>query len=513
MQERPNILIVMTDHQRMDTVQPGHPCITPNTDNFITESVNFANTFCPTAHCCPARATFFSGLYPSRHGVWNNVNNSYAINRGPYEHIRMFSQDLASAGYNLAYTGKWHVSAFAKQGPAAYGWDELGHYGDQIQDPFQKWEKIRSTADNDPDLPEAKILMPGFQSHDLYGVDERGGAADESIMHRGIKALSDLAGRADPWALFIGWSEPHAPYKIPRRYLDKYDLENVKLPESFTDDMSDKPDYYQKLRKRVFDQLGEERTKDAIRHFWAVCTHIDDMFGKVLDALDATGQADNTIVLFCSDHGDYAGDHGLFHKQVPSFLGAYRVPAILRWPREVKNPGRRVDALVSLADFAPTFLDTAGLAINRYFTGRSLVPFVEDKLPTEWREEICMQCEGTEQLFTQRQVLTRRFKYVYNGFGRDELYDLRNDPHETVNREADPAYETVKRDLVARMWRFAYLEQDRLGETQYIMVNTAPWGPKEGFKDSVGKNLPTAIPLGEENNGKLFREFTSGAAK
>lgn len=505
--QKPNILIVMTDHQRMDTVQPGHPCITPNTEKFLAESVNFTHTYCPTAHCCPARATFFSGLYPTRHGVWNNVNNTYAINRGPHEHIRMFSEDLADAGYNLAYTGKWHVSAYGRQGPAAYGWSELEHYGDRVQDPFQKWEKIRSTADQDPDIPDAKIQMPGFYSNDLYGEDESGGAGDERTMNKALEALPGLAEGGKPWGLFIGWNEPHAPYKIPQRYLDMYDLDDISLPESFSDNMSDKPDYYQKLRRRVFDQLGVERTKDAIRHFWAMCTHIDDMFGKVLAALESTGQADNTIVLFCSDHGDYAGEHGLFHKQVPSFLGAYRVPAVVRWPARVKNPGRSVDAFVSLADFAPTFLEAAGLPVNRYFTGRSLIPFLDDNSPPDWRDEICMQCEGTEQLFTQRQVLTKKYKYVYNGFGRDELYDMKNDPHETKNLDADPAYDSVKRGLVARMWRFAYLEQDRLGETQYLMVNTAPWGPKEGFKDDKGKSLPTAVPKGEENNLELVETF------
>jgi arylsulfatase A-like enzyme len=295
--------------------------------------------------------------------------------------------------------------------------------------------------------------------------------------------------------------------------VEKYDLQNIPLPESFSDDMSDKPDYYQKLRARVFNQLGEEGTRDAIRHFWAVCTHIDEMFGNVLEALDGTGQADNTLILFCSDHGDYAGDHGLFHKQVPSFLGAYRVPAILRWPGRIRSPGRDEDALVSLADFAPSFLEAAGLAPSRYFTGRCLTPFLEDNPPPDWREEICMQCEGTEQMFTQRQVLTADYKCVYNGFGRDELYDMQNDPHEMVNLEDDPAFDAVKRDLVARMWRFAYLEQDRLGETQYLMVNTAPWGPKEGFKDEIGKSLPTAVPLGAENDADVVEEFRRGARR
>jgi arylsulfatase A-like enzyme len=494
---RPNILIVMTDHQRMDTVLPEHPCITPNLTRLSEDGLTFTHVLPPMAHCCPARATFHSGLYPSRHGVWNNVDNEYAINHGPHEHIRMFSQDLRDAGYDLAHSGKWHVSACAHQTPRAYGWRELGPYGESIQSTSGKWEAIREAAAN-PE-PDASIRMPGYHPHDLYATDENAGKGDEAIMQRALDELPALAAGDKPWCLYIGWNGPHAPYRAARRYVDMYDLDDIPLPASFGDEMADKPDYYGKLRRQVFDQLGERGARDAIRHFWAMCTHLDDLFGRVLEALEKTGQADDTLVLYCADHADYAGDHGLFHKQVPSFLGAYLVPGVIRWPKGLSNPGRRVDEFISLADFAPTFMELAGVAPTRYLTGRSFVPFLEDKPPEDWRQEICTQCEGTENLFTQRQVISKEYKYVYNGFGRDELYDLANDPHEMVNRIDDPTLESVKRDLVGRMWRFAYLEQDRLGSTQYLMVNTAPWGPKEAFRGEAGKNLPTPVPLGREN--------------
>lgn len=505
--ERPNILIIMTDHQRWDTILKDDPCITPNMDAFLAESVNFTHTYCPMAHCCPARATFWSGLYPSRTGVWNNVNNSYAINRGPHSHVRMFSQDLREAGYDLAFTGKWHVSALDHQTPRAYGFRELRPYKGSIQDGWEKWERIRETAKHDPDASEAKIKMPGYTDHPLYDVGEEKVMIDERTMAEGVAALPELAAGDAPWLLYIGWNEPHAPYNVPQRYLDMYDPDAVALPPSFTDEMADKPDYYGKVRRNVFDQLGEEGTREALRHFRAMCTHIDEMFGKVLEALEATGQARNTIVLFCSDHGDYAGDHGLFHKQVPAFEGAYRVPAVMRWPDGISDPGREVDSFVSLADLAPTFIEAAGAETGRYFSGRSLMPFLRGEEPAGWRDMMYMQCEGTEQMFTQRQVLTRTHKYVYNGFGRDELYDLAKDPHEMVNRESDPVYAEIKRDLVGRMWRCGYQEQDRLGETQYLMVNTAPWGPQEGFRTGAGRRMPTAIPIGREDDVQLVSEF------
>ena len=107
---KPNILVFMTDHQRADTVLPEHPAITPHLDRFTQEGVTFTNTFCPSPHCCPSRATFHTGLYPSRHGVWNNVCNRQALSRGLNEGVRLWSEDLADAGYQLHFSGKWHVS-------------------------------------------------------------------------------------------------------------------------------------------------------------------------------------------------------------------------------------------------------------------------------------------------------------------------------------------------------------------------------------------------------------------
>ena len=124
-----------------------------------------------------------------------------------------------------------------------------------------------------------------------------------------------------------------------------------------------------------------------------------------------------------------------------------------------------------------------------------------------------MQCEGTEQHFTQRQVLTKTHKYVFNGFGRDELYDMARDPDEIVNQIDNPEHDEAKRDLVGRMWQFAYLEQDRLGQTQYIMVNTAPWGPKEGFRDGKGDGIGHAVRIGEENDPQAVRRYNETAQR
>jgi arylsulfatase A-like enzyme len=201
----------------------------------------------------------------------------------------------------------------------------------------------------------------------------------------------------------------------------------------------------------------------------------------MLLALEATGQAEDTLLVYCSDHGDYCGDHGLFAKGIPAFRGAYHVPAIVRWPAGIKNPGRRVSEFVSLADFAPTFVEAVGGRPDPDLTGRSLFPFFRGSIPQEWRDDSHTQCNGVEVYYTQRSVMTREFKYVFNAFDFDELYDLKNDPHEMKNVAADSAYEEVKRQMVRRMWRFACREKDTAIHP-YITVALAPYGPAEAFR-------------------------------
>jgi len=478
---RPNILIVMTDHQRADTVLPEHPAITPHVAQLAQEGVTFTNAFCPSPHCCPARATFFTGLYPSRHGVWNNICNDQALSRGVREGVRLWSEDLAQAGYDLHFSGKWHVSV--TESPANRGWTEhfvSGHIARDVD-----WEHYQALAQQP--LPtergEAEILRPGYGTYRLYGtrpaVPEN---HDEQAMQQALNVLPTLAQGDQPWGLFVGLIGPHDPYMVPQEYLDMYDLEDVPLPPSYADSLEDKPRIYQRMRQTRYGQLSDREVREGVRHFWAYCTYLDDLFGRLLAALDETGQAENTLVLYCSDHGDYCGEHGLFAKGIPCFQGAYRVPAVMRWPAGIRNPGRRVEQFVSLADFAPTFLDLADVPADRHFSGASLLPFLRGESPDNWRDAIFTQCNGVELYYTQRSVMTNDCKYTLNGFDRDELYDLRSDPHEMRNLADDPAYEPVKRALCRRLWQFAYQEQDS-AINAYITVALAPYGPAIAFMD------------------------------
>ena len=481
---RPNILICMTDHQRADTVLAEHPAVTPNLARLAADGLTFTNVYCPSPHCCPARATFHTGLYPSRHGVWNNICNDQALSRGLNAGVRCFGEDLAEAGYDLAFTGKWHVSTLTT--PGDHGWRELSFSGHKPREHHTAWEQYEKLAER-PDATErgeGEILRPGYGTYRLYGTNEpRPDSHDERTIAEALEELPKLAAGEQPWCLFVGLIGPHDPYNVPKRFADLHDLKDVALPASYEDTFQDKPRVYSKMRDMRFGQLSAREVREGIRHFWAYCSYLDDLFGKLLAALDATGQADDTLVLYTSDHGDYCGEHGLFAKGIPCFSGAYHVPGVVRWPAGLAGRGRRADELVSLADFAPTFVELAGSQPDASLTGRSLAPFLRGEAPGDWRDEIHTQCNGVELYYTQRSVRTPTHKYVFNGFDVDELYDLRADPHEMVNLAGEPACEPIKRELVRRMWRFAHREQDG-AINGYITVSLAPYGPAEAFRES-----------------------------
>src|SRR5262249_18589594 len=185
-----------------------------------------------------------------------------------------------------------------------------------------------------------------------------------------------------------------------------------------------------------------------------------------------------------------------------AFRGAYHVPAIVRWPQGIASPGRHVDALVSLTDFAPTFRELAGCEGRAPVSGASLVPFLRGETPSGWRATLLGQCDGVELYYTQRWVQTARYRYVFNGFDFDELYDLQADPHELRNLAADPACGALKKTLARRMWQLARAEGDT-AINPYITVGLAPVGPgsvvePEGTDDRLLHELwpsaPSTVP-------------------
>lgn len=506
---RPNILVFMADQLPADFVREGHPCRMERVRALALEGLSFTHAFTPSPHCCPSRATFMTGLYPSRHGVWNNVNTNTAHQRGWNPGVRCFAELLRAGGYDCAIAGKWHATD--TQTPVECGWREFGSYRkNYLKRDNDDWTALaKKPAPYAPSWPDAKMVRHGWGDEPAYGATLDAATIEEtpwyeSAVGPGLRALRELAAGARPWCLFVSTDMVYRS-AAPRFLKQLYEGSEVPLPASFDDPMLDKPRVYRRMRRQFWDQLSEAQVRESLRHYWACATMQDRYFGLLLDALDAAGQGENTLVLFVADHGDYAFAHGLAHMGIPCFREAYHVPAILRWPRGICEPGREVPAFATLADFAPTFLDVAGVEHGERLTGRSLRPFFQSSAePAGWPGEVHTQTKGNECYFTQRSVTTGRWKYVCNWFDYDELYDLRNDPHERVNLAFPseehnvsahvargpaaqpwpplaPELDAVRRDLLGRMWRFA-IEQDDVIFNAYLPVALPPYGPLEGLR-------------------------------
>lgn len=507
----PNVLVFMPDQQNGATVLPGSPVVKPNLDRFLREGVLFNSAYCPAAHCCPSRASFMSGRYPSEHGVYNNVMTDSAIHTDPFPGTPYWGTYLRDAGYQMGYAGKLHVGRNVT--PETCGFEDLsrleqGGLENNERAIAAQWRRAQEEESVPAHRRRGEILRPAWTNSELYktlpdsGPQGYESLADFKIMKAGIAGMKRMAATGRPWCVMISNSGSHNPYAVPRQFVEKYDPAKIQLPPSFEDTLDDKPRIYQRMRYELWSQLSDVESKEALLHYYAKCTMQDAIFGAMLEALDATGQADNTIVLYVSDHGDYAATHGLWMKGIPAFREGYHVPCVIRWPRGVVDPGRQVDVFVEHVDYGPTILDACGVVCDQGFSGVSLLPWLKAQTPSNWRHATCSQMNGVELYYTQRSVMTKEWKYVYNGFDYDELYDLKNDPHEIHNlafphlvekrREvllgkglsptgsvpwpSLPAeIETVRKDLLRQMWSFAAEHHDFIFSPSPT-VALAPYG-------------------------------------
>ena len=471
MNPTPNILMILVDERRADALGCfGNGIIrTPNLDRLAAGGTRFSQCMVTQPTCTPCRASLLTGCFPS-------ALRSRMVGCETPDVPRFLPRVLGAAGYRTASIGKthlvpqaWEPEAIEKTSQADgtydyYGFREVelvnGH-GDRCFGPnFTPWVERRLAecgASRHPRKPLCGIpdcyewpLPPELHSTPY-------------IADRTTEFLRDAASHERPFFLHCSFPDPHHPFTVPEPYASMYDPDDMPDPLPPPDDDSDPPPpvcaaYRNEDTDAPDHVIGTPRKPypDYTNQDWRVVraitagmvTQLDDGIGRVLDALAATGLAENTIVVFASDHGDYLGDHGLFGKGF-HYDSAIRTPLILRGPGIPE--GRGIDQPASLLDLAPTLLELADIAEPEAMQGLSMVPGLAN--PPDWpRTAALTENDDDMARIRMRTLTTAEWKLtLYAGREFGELYNRRTDPDERTNLWSAPDHATVRADLTTQL--------------------------------------------------------------
>ena len=451
MNERPNVLFLLTDQERYDLTAPGSTTETPNVDRLREEGMAFSRAYTPISICSSARASLLTGLYPHNHGMLNNTHEADAIQPNLPPELSTFGELLAETGYTNSYVGKWHVGR--DQGPEDFGFEYRGgadrHHDADLAGDFEAYREDLGVDIDEEELGD-RIYTGGEDPTLVAATDPAPVEATRPyyIAERTIECLR--GGMDDPFFLRADLYGPHHPYVVPEPYASMYDPDDIDPWPSYAETFDGKPRVHEQyLYYRGADAFDWETWAEIIAKYRGFMTLIDDQIGRILDTLEEEGLGD-TMVVHGSDHGDFVGNHRQFNKGPLMYEDTYRIPLQIRWSGVVE-PGSTCEAFVSLHDLMPTFLDVADASIPAV-DGRSIRPLLEGRVPEDWPDAHFAQYHGDEfGLYSQRMLRTRDYKYVYNGPDRDELYELEKDPYELRNLIDHPGYEDVRSELGSRL--------------------------------------------------------------
>ena len=462
-----NILWITTDHQQWRTIAGRSACRTPNIQRLVDGGLLFNRAYSPMPVCCPVRAMWMSGAYPWHNGVHTQVHSAPSLTRDMVPDVVTYSQRLKDAGYRLGFAGKWHASY--RRTPLDFGFDEIAWPSGYAKETLAG-APVQPPPPLPADLPELtytsvrQFAWPGSEPFDMWGYYE--GPVERLPTTRladcAIDMLRRFAANRDPWHIAVHFPQPHDPYNPHRQYLQRYDPQDLPVPKSFYDTFEGKPGMHRR-ESETWGQFTEDDVRQATAHFFAYCDQIDEQVGRILDALEASGQAENTLVAFTTDHGDVLGAHHMWIKSWMPYEEVYRMPLVIRLPGRTA-PGSVSDCLVQTHDLPHTFLDLLGLPSLPHPDGRSLVPLFSDPNRGDWENAILCVGYGCEFFVTQRMVITEKSKYVFNGFDYDEMYDLERDPDELHNVIEDRGYAAARGELRGKLYELMNRFGDPYGD-------------------------------------------------
>lgn len=463
----PNILWICTDQQRYDTIGAlGNPHVsTPTVDQLVADGVTYTHAYCQSPICTPSRASFLTGTYPSRVHINGNGLESFP------DHPPLVTRLLANAGYDCGLIGKLHLTS-------AYGRIET-----RTDDGYRYWQYSHAPRDDWPqghdyaDWVRSKGESLGELINDSAGVP----AELHQTTWCAEKTIDFMREeREGPWLASVNIYDPHPPFNPPQSYRDRFDPAAMPGPLFRESDLAQQQklsgiDFQSKVRRPddldINDPVvprspeGPRDAKTLQAAYYAMIKLIDDNVARMLAALEESGQRENTVVIFTSDHGETLGDHGLIAKGCRFYEGLVRVPLIWSWPERF-GQNVRSDALVELTDIAPTLLELAGQPVPDHVQGRSLLPMLTGDAPSDHHRDFvrCEYYDALDQPDGTFATMYRDERYklvVYHGHGLGELYDLHADPEEFHNLWDDPAHAARKIDLMQHSFDASMLAMDR----------------------------------------------------
>lgn len=449
----PNVLWIIADQQRFDTIQGfnNDRIRTPNLRKFMDESVTLTHAFVQNPVCSPSRASFLTGRYPHTTGLRANGQRIR-------ENEQLVTRILANNGYTCGLSGKLHLSP-------CFG----GRTENRIDDGYSVFSWSHDLSDQWPGknmwrvwLQEKNVQWPATPpSVHAWGVPidpkytQTAWCSDMAIQFiRGQRKFN-------PWLMSVNIFQPHHPFWPTKEYLDHYDPEKMPSPKYQDGELDSKPVFQRIDHMGAYGGTAISFAKtDDLTHrkvtaaYYAMIEQVDTEVGRMLKALEDTGQADNTIVIYMSDHGEMLGDHGFYLKGPYFYDCLTRVPLIIRWPGKYKA-GLRSDALVEMVDIAPTLLDAAGVPVPSGMVGRSLAQLLAGQATTH-RDSVYCEHFDSSSLYDPPPmascVRTERYKLAYyRTLGIGELYDLQEDPGEVHNLWASSNTKDIREGMTQKL--------------------------------------------------------------
>lgn len=485
---RPNILIIMSDqHNPHVAGYAGEDRVrTPNLDRLASRGVSLDACYCAGPLCVPSRMSFLAGQFPSDIQTWTNGEVLSSD-------VPTFAHQLSLAGYETVLCGRMHFV-----GPDQHhGFDRRlvgdvsGAMAAGSSGLFEEvWSRAGCGQSYGSHLDDA--VGPGQAIYAVF---------DDFVTVRAGAFLADrrTLEAPKPFAMVVGYLLPHNPYVCPPDLFAEY-LERLKDDASPVEVPEDEHPAVGHLREtRGAAKITPEQALRARAAYFGLVTCLDRNIGSVLDALDASGEADNTVVVYTSDHGELGGEHGLWWKD-SFYEGSVRVPAIWSWPGRFEG-GRRVAAVTSLLDVAPTVLSLAGAEDLPGARGHDLTPILSGTAPVEPWPDVAFAETFANGQRPARMMRKGRWKLnLYHGYDGVQLFDLESDPDELRDLGQDPAHAEVRERLRAEAaagWDGDWIERRsplRVKESRIGMR----WIASDCIRESERWTMPDGCNVREE---------------